>query len=89
MDLGLEGRVALVTGGWRGTGAGIAAVLAAEGATVLVHGMASGQAEGTVAAITEAGGRAARRARRHPHRRRAPPTSWRRSPRSRTGSTSW
>ena len=38
MDLGLGERFALVTGGWRGTGAGIAAVLAAEGATVLVHG---------------------------------------------------
>ncbi len=51
MDLGLEGKVALVTGGWRGTGAGIAKVLAAEGATVLVHGLTAGQADETVAAI--------------------------------------
>ena len=58
MDLGLGERFALVTGGWRGTGAGIAAVLAAEGATVLVHGLEAGQAEATVAAVLEAGGRA-------------------------------
>jgi NAD(P)-dependent dehydrogenase (short-subunit alcohol dehydrogenase family) len=58
MDLGLEGRFALVTGGWRGTGAGIASILAAEGATVLVHGLEPGQADATVAAIDEAGGRA-------------------------------
>jgi 3-oxoacyl-[acyl-carrier protein] reductase len=58
MDLGLTGRVALVTGSWRGTGSGIAAVLAAEGATVLVHGFEPGQADQTVAAITASGGRA-------------------------------
>lgn len=58
MDLGLDGKFALVTGSWRGTGAGIAAVLAAEGATVLVHGLESGQADATVAAITGAGGQA-------------------------------
>jgi 3-oxoacyl-[acyl-carrier protein] reductase len=58
MDLGLAGRVALVTGAHRGTGAGIASVLAAEGATVLVHGWDSGQADGTVGAITAAGGTA-------------------------------
>jgi 3-oxoacyl-[acyl-carrier protein] reductase len=56
MDLGLEGRVALVTGSFRGTGAGIARVLADEGATVLVHGLEAGQADGTVRAITEANG---------------------------------
>src|SRR4051794_14598197 len=56
MDLGIEGRVALVTGSYRGTGAGIARVLAAEGATVLVHGLESGQTEGTVDAIAELGG---------------------------------
>jgi 3-oxoacyl-[acyl-carrier protein] reductase len=56
MDLGLEGRVALVTGSFRGTGAGIARALAAEGTTVLVHGLERGQAEGTVRAIAEAHG---------------------------------
>ena len=55
MDLGLDGKVALVTGSYRGTGAGIARVLAAEGATVLVHGLEPGQADGTVRAITDAG----------------------------------
>ena len=43
MDLGLEGRRALVTGSYRGTGAGIAHALAAEGAHVLVHGFEDGQ----------------------------------------------
>lgn len=45
MELGLAGRVALVTGSHRGTGAGIAAALAREGATVWVHGFEPGQAE--------------------------------------------
>jgi 3-oxoacyl-[acyl-carrier protein] reductase len=58
MDLGLGDKWALVTGSWRGTGAGIAGVLAAEGATVVVHGAEPGQADGTVTAIVEAGGRA-------------------------------
>jgi 3-oxoacyl-[acyl-carrier protein] reductase len=57
MDLGLEGKVALVTGSFRGTGAGIARVLASEGATVLVHGLEPGQTEDTVRTITEAHGR--------------------------------
>ncbi len=57
MDLGLDGRVALVTGSYRGTGAGIARMLAAEGATVLVHGLEPGQADETVEAIAAAGGR--------------------------------
>jgi len=57
MDLGLGGKVALVTGSYRGTGAGIARVLAAEGATVLVHGLEAGQAGDTGRAITDAGGR--------------------------------
>jgi 3-oxoacyl-[acyl-carrier protein] reductase len=38
MDLGLRGKTALVTASYRGTGRGIARALAAEGATVLVHG---------------------------------------------------
>ena len=45
MQLGLEGRTALVTGSWRGTGAGIAESLVREGARVLVHGLEPGQAE--------------------------------------------
>ena len=58
MDLGLGGRVALVTGAHRGTGAGIATVLAAEGATVLVHGFEPGQADEVAASIVAAGGAA-------------------------------
>jgi 3-oxoacyl-[acyl-carrier protein] reductase len=58
VDLGLRGKYALVTGSWRGTGAGIAAVLADEGATVLAHGLEEGAADPTVAAIRSAGGRA-------------------------------
>lgn len=58
MDLGLAGRVALVTGAWRGTGAGIARVLAREGATVLVHGMEEGSCFDTVTAIQADGGTA-------------------------------
>ena len=75
MDLGLEGKVALVTGSYRGTGAGIAPVLAAEGATVLVHGLEPGQADGTVRAITDAGA-AATRSSVTCARRTAPPRSW-------------
>jgi NAD(P)-dependent dehydrogenase (short-subunit alcohol dehydrogenase family) len=58
MNLGLDGRVALVTGSYRGTGAGMARVLAGEGATVLVHGLEPGQADPIVDGITAAGGRA-------------------------------
>jgi len=48
MDLELTGKRALVTGSYRGTGRGIARVLAGEGAHVLVHGFETGQAEATV-----------------------------------------
>ena len=44
MELGLEGRRALVTGSHRGTGAVIAQRLAEEGADVVVHGFEPGQA---------------------------------------------
>jgi 3-oxoacyl-[acyl-carrier protein] reductase len=54
MDLGLQGRVALVTGASKGIGRGIAAVLAAEGATVAV---ASRSRERIEAAAAEIGAR--------------------------------
>jgi len=53
MDLGLDGRVALVTGGSKGIGFGIAAGLAAEGARVAV---ASRDAERVRAAAERIGG---------------------------------
>jgi len=52
MHLAIEGRTALVSGSYRGTGLVIAQRLAEEGATVLVHGLEPGQAE---AAVTEIG----------------------------------
>jgi 3-oxoacyl-[acyl-carrier protein] reductase len=55
VNLGLEGKVALVTGSYRGTGAGIAEVLAAEGAQVFVHGFEAGQPEPVVERICSAG----------------------------------
>ena len=58
MDLGLTDKVALVTGSYRGTGAGIARSLAGEGAVVLVHGLEPGQADKTAASILVAGDRA-------------------------------
>jgi NAD(P)-dependent dehydrogenase (short-subunit alcohol dehydrogenase family) len=56
MDLGLRGKTAFVTGSYRGTGAGIARFLAAEGATVFVHGFEPGQAEPVADEIRSAGG---------------------------------
>lgn len=58
MELGLRGRRALVTGASRGTGEGIARVLAAEGATVWVHGFARDPAEDVAADIRLEGGEA-------------------------------
>ncbi len=45
MDLGVSGKSALVTGSYRGTGAGIAACLADEGVKVWVHSFEHGDAE--------------------------------------------
>jgi 3-oxoacyl-[acyl-carrier protein] reductase len=58
VDLGLGGKVALVTGSYRGTGVGIARALAGEGATVLVHALEPGQGDDVAAAIVADGGRA-------------------------------
>lgn len=59
MDLGLAGRVVLITGGYRGTGAGTARVFAEEGARVAVHGFEVTQAAEVVADITASDGQAA------------------------------
>ena len=58
MDLGLTDKVALITGSYRGTGAGIARSLAAEGAVVLVHGFEAEPADEVASDITAGGGRA-------------------------------
>jgi 3-oxoacyl-[acyl-carrier protein] reductase len=51
MDLGIEGRVALVIGASRGIGRGIAAALAREGASVAIASRARGALEEAAAAI--------------------------------------
>ena len=58
MDLGLQGKVALVFGAGGGLGGAIARALAREGAQVAVADIAVEAAEATVAAIGDAGGRA-------------------------------
>ena len=55
MDLELKGKRALVTGSYRGTGAGLARVLAREGAEVWVHGFEVEPAEAVARAIREEG----------------------------------
>lgn len=56
MELELKDRRALVTGSYRGTGEGVATVLAREGATVWVHGFEPDAAEGVAARLRAAGG---------------------------------
>ena len=58
MDLQLTGKRALVTGSSIGIGEEIARVLAAEGATVAVHGRDHDRAARVAAGITQAGGKA-------------------------------
>lgn len=59
MDLGLKGRIALVTGAARDVGREIAMTLAAEGAAVAVNYRSSGkEAEALVAEIVAKGGKA-------------------------------
>jgi 3-oxoacyl-[acyl-carrier protein] reductase len=55
MDLGLGGKRALVTGSNRGTGLAIARTLAAEGATVFIHGNTDGEQAAIAAQIVEDG----------------------------------
>lgn len=58
MDLNLVGKTALVTGSTSGIGAAIAAALAREGATVIVHGRSEARARAVASGIAEAGGKA-------------------------------
>ena len=55
MDLELEGKRALITGSYRGTGAGLARVLAREGASVQVHGFELEPAEEVARSIRDEG----------------------------------
>lgn len=58
MDLKLGGKVALITGSSRGLGEGMARGLAAEGATVVIHGRDRARAERVAGNIVDTGGRA-------------------------------
>jgi 2-hydroxycyclohexanecarboxyl-CoA dehydrogenase len=58
MKLGLEGKVALVTGGGQGVGRQICIELAAEGARVIVNDLFAERAQAVAAEIAAAGGQA-------------------------------
>jgi 2-hydroxycyclohexanecarboxyl-CoA dehydrogenase len=58
MELGLKGKVALVTGGGQGVGRRIALMLASEGAAVVVNDLLPERAQKVADEITAAGGRA-------------------------------
>jgi 3-oxoacyl-[acyl-carrier protein] reductase len=57
MDLGIAGRVAVVTASSKGLGRGSAEALAAEGAAVVISARGREALEGTAASIRDAGGR--------------------------------
>jgi 3-oxoacyl-[acyl-carrier protein] reductase len=56
MDLGLQGKRALVTGSSGGVGAAVAQRLAAEGCVIVIHGRHADTAQTQVEAIRSAGG---------------------------------
>lgn len=58
MDLGLQDKIAIVAGGSRGCGLGIAQELAREGAAVALTGRDAAHVDSAAASIREAGGRA-------------------------------
>ncbi len=73
MELGLKGKVALVTGSSRGIGRGVALALAAEGCDVMLTGRDAAALNEVAAAIRKAGPprrrRGARSARERTRRR--------------------